>query len=378
MTSPPVPRVASALLASLVMAPLGALDAQEGEFAEETSVVLVEVPVTVIHRGEPVEGLGRERFTLFDRGRRQEILSFEVLDVHSEEDRKAAPRAGRNFLFFFDLAFTDSRSLLRAAAAIEELLEDALAPGDRAGVGFFSALNGFQWVVGLSEERADARRALEVMRAVIASDRRRAEALLAGWRPPSGVAPPGAAADRAAILAESRVSGFNRRAADWPMGSILRSLADGLSRALRETDGLPGRKYLVHMSYGVPNSFVSGRSEERARVLDFLEEVKRACRAAGWAIHSVNLGGLGWGRDSLLMMADDTGGWLHTNSNDVSLLVREVEITTRVSYLLGFQPTDLELDGGYHRLRVEVSGLPRGAQVLHRPGYFAPEGPGNG
>jgi VWFA-related protein len=72
------------------------------------------------------------------------------------------------------------------------------------------------------------------------------------------------------------------------------------------------------------------------------------------------------------MMALDTGGQLFTNSNDVQLLLREMEATTRTSYLLTFQPRELEPDGGFHRLEVKVRNKPSGARVVHRPGYYAP------
>ncbi|HYH46523.1 MAG TPA: hypothetical protein VEG34_12635, partial [Thermoanaerobaculia bacterium] len=40
--------------------------------------------------------------------------------------------------------------------------------------------------------------------------------------------------------------------------------------------------------------------------------------------------------------------------------------------VLTIQP-DTPPDGVYHALKVELRGLPRGARVVHRPGYFAPK-----
>jgi VWFA-related protein len=292
----------------------------------------------------------------------------------------SARASRRNFLFFFDLAFADTRRLGNATEALEELLAENLSPADRVGVAFFSALHGFQWVVGLTDRHDDAATALRVIRAVIDSDRKRAEKLLAEWEPGGdrlGVHPPNARPDREAIVAEAGVSGFNRAGgssggSSWPVTSILRFLVRGLTDAVEETAALDGRKYLVQLSYGLPDHFVSGGSGERARVLSQLQKVKRACRSSGWAIHSVNLAGLGWGRDSLFMMAADTGGQLFTNSNDVMLLVEEMESATRVSYVLGFQPEDVEPDGKYHKLDVRLKGAPRGTRIIHRPGYYAP------
>lgn len=357
----------------LVPLPTGA---QYESFEEQATVTLVEVPVTVIHRGQPVAGLAADDFAVFDRGERQEIVGFDVLTVPDggpgSPDAAGTLAARRNFLFLFDLAYAQRRDLERAASVVEEFFAGGLAPGDRIGVGFFSALRGFQWVVGLTDRHQEARPAVELVRAVIESDRERALQILEGWRPPAAVAPAGAALDRGAIVAEAGVSGVNRSADGWPTTSVLRGLVRGLTRIAEDTAGLDGRKYLVHLSQGLPDHAVTGASAERARVLGLLQDVKKACRATGWAIHSVNLAGLGWGRDSLLMMAHDTGGQLFTNSNDIGLLVREMEAATRVTYLLTFQPRDLESDGGFHRLDVTVAGLPSRARVIHRPGYYAP------
>jgi len=45
---------------------------------------------------------------------------------------------------------------------------------------------------------------------------------------------------------------------------------------------------------------------------------------------------------------------------------------TSVTYVLSFQPETLKKDGSFHRLRVELKNAPRGARVVHRPGYYAP------
>lgn len=355
-------------------------------FEGGASVILVEVPVTVVHHGKSLAGFTAEDFELFDRGERQEIEGFEVLTVEStarraveggaetpEEHGGASvapdPVARRNFLFLFDLAYAGSRSLSSTAAILEALLDEGIAPGDRVGIGYFSAVRGYQWILGLTDRHGDVRRGLDLARAMIESDRKRAETLLESWREPTGVVPAGARLDRRALLAESGLTWHNRDVTVWPVASTVRELSRGLTKVVEATASLDGRKYLVHLSRGAPD----GPAGERALILSFFQDIKRACRSSGWAIQSVDLGGLGFGRDSLLMMALDTGGQLFTNSNDVQLLLREMEATTRTSYLLTFQPRDLEPDGGFHRLEVKVRNKPSGARVVHRPGYYAPD-----
>jgi VWFA-related protein len=354
-------------------------------FEGGASVVLVEVPVTVVHHGKSLEGFTAEDFELFDRGERQEIESFEVLTVEGAARRTVEggaetsdggggsaapdPAARRNFLFLFDLAYAGSRSLSSTAAILEALLDEGIVPGDRVGIGYFSAVRGYQWILGLTDRHGDVRRGLELARAMIESDRKRAETLLESWREPTEVVPPDAGLDRRALLAEAGLTWHNRDVTVWPVASTVRELSRGLTRVVEATASLDGRKYLVHLSRGAPD----GPRGERALVLSFFQDIKRACRSSGWAIQSVDLGGLGFGRDSLLMMALDTGGQLFTNSNDVQVLLREMEATTRTSYLLTFQPRDLEPDGGFHRLEVKVRNKPSGARVVHRPGYYAPD-----
>jgi len=355
------------------------LPAQQETFEGGTAVTLVEVPVTVVYRGEPLDHLTATDFELYDRGERQVIRTFERIAIDPAAQPEtvrgvltpSARAARRNFLFLFDLAYADARRLGGAAQALETLLADGLSPADRVGVAFFSGLRGFQWVVGLTDQHQDVAMALQLVRAVIASDPDRAAALLSDWTPGGRAVPADARPDPDAILAEARVSGFNRSAAGWPATSILRFLVDGLTGVAEQTAVLDGRKFLVHLSYGLPDWLVSGQSLERSRVLAQLQRIKRACRSSGWAIHSVNLAGLGWGRDSLLMMARDTGGQLFTNSNDVALLVQEMETATRVTYVLGFQPQGLDADGAYHPLEVRLKDAPRGARIAHRPGYYA-------
>ena len=71
------PRV---LLLCLFLMPALAVSAAE-EFAERIVVTEVEIPVRVLVDGRPLRGLDADDFELFDRGVRQEILSFEEMDL---------------------------------------------------------------------------------------------------------------------------------------------------------------------------------------------------------------------------------------------------------------------------------------------------------
>ena len=375
------PAIAAAF-AALLLCP--ALPAQrETVFHGDTSVVVVEVPVTVIAHGDAIPDLGPENFRILDEGRPQEIQGFEVLDADAVPkapetttpvpDGRRVERGRRNFLFLFDLAYSDARALAGAVQGVRELVTAKLQPGDRAGLAFFSGLRGFQWVLPLTDDRDDVAAGLAVLDALVRSDRRRVRGLLASWAPGDGARPATAHVDPRAILAESGIMPLSR-SGDWPHSSIFAHLARSLEGVARATTGLDGQRYLVHLTGGIPDRFVTGGSTERARILDLMQGIFRSFRRTGWAVQSVNLNGLGFGRDSLLLLAKETGGQLFTNSNDVGQLVREVEARTRVVYMLTFQPDALAPDGSYHRLEVRLVDAPPGSRAVHRPGYYAPDG----
>lgn len=189
------------------------------------------------------------------------------------------------------------------------------------------------------------------------------------------------------------------------------ALAESFSELARLMRSVSGRKEVLFFSEGFDSALVQGNTElaEQQRVQDegseigaiwrvdsekrfgsteaaadlerMLEELRRAdCR-----VHSIDLSGLRavndlartgsrGGRDSLFQIARDTGGELYENFNNVSTAVGRMLERTGVTYVLTIQPEDLPTDGSYHPLRVELrrGASPKGARVVHRPGYFAP------
>jgi hypothetical protein len=69
--------------------------------------------------------------------------------------------------------------------------------------------------------------------------------------------------------------------------------------------------------------------------------------------------------------AAGTGGTFFHNSNDIEQGLRVAAIAPTYSYLLGFSPQNLKLDGGYHTLRVALVGKQK-YSIQARHGYFAP------
>ncbi|HXY25734.1 MAG TPA: VWA domain-containing protein [Candidatus Acidoferrum sp.] len=75
--------------------------------------------------------------------------------------------------------------------------------------------------------------------------------------------------------------------------------------------------------------------------------------------------------DILAQLADATGGKFYHNRNDVDEAMREAGAAPAVSYLLGFSPQNLKIDGHYHTLKVTLTNKQK-YSVQARHGYYAP------
>jgi VWFA-related protein len=70
-------------------------------------------------------------------------------------------------------------------------------------------------------------------------------------------------------------------------------------------------------------------------------------------------------------LALGTGGTFFHNRNDVAEGMKEAGAAPEVSYLLGFSPQNLKIDGRFHELKVTLTSK-RKATIQARRGYYAP------
>jgi Ca-activated chloride channel homolog len=71
-------------------------------------------------------------------------------------------------------------------------------------------------------------------------------------------------------------------------------------------------------------------------------------------------------------LAIETGGRMFASeSNNLRSIAAEISKTLRNQYLIGYSPRDIENDGKYHRVQVQVEGI-GGLRLSWRLGYFAP------
>lgn len=376
-------------------------------FTESTSVVAVEIPVQVVANGEPVRGLGVDNFEVFSGRTKQTITSFEVLDlkVAAAGPQPVAAALRRHFLFFFDLSFSEPESLLKARAAARELVVKNLHPTDFVAVASYHPSKGARVLLGFTADRRQARYAIDNLAAPQLLNRN-ADPLRLALAEVETSAVSSVSGGRPEIIEELRESAarsesVTRQEELARAAAMTRSLAD-LARLMAP---IQGRKHVVYLSEGFDTSLLVGAeggdspetrraiesgqywtvdSEKRfgsGRMQDDLEHMLDEFRRADCVIQAVDIGGLRApaqlvarpsGEGALLLMAKDTGGDLYKNFNDLGQAMGQMLERTSVTYVLTFQP-EVEFDGRYHRLDVRLKGAPRGARVVHRPGYYAPK-----
>jgi VWFA-related protein len=167
-----------------------------------------------------------------------------------------------------------------------------------------------------------------------------------------------------------------------------------LDALIRRMGSLPGKRVIVLMS---PGFFVTPSMRESGDIID------RATRA-NIVINSIDARGLYVSSvydassnfvganpatagirtsfiateemiqdDILAELADGTGGTFFHNRNDIDQGLLQAAAEPEVSYVLGFSPQNLKLDGRYHHLKVTfVNKQKWNLQARH--GYFAPKG----
>ena len=345
----------------------------------------------------------------------------------------SAPPEGRQILVLANMLHARSHQLRRALDGVEQMVAEDLHPSDRVAVAYLTA-DGARLVLGFTRDREAIGAALGVVESILDSkpaqmhealgrvaqaeigDGSRTTAGLLSSRlgPTAGVAVMtgldtgdgpsvglpygydalfgGAAFNVGASPSQDPVlqSVLNtdpfeigRKLALAPYTSRIRTLSLEMQRLLTMLRDVPDPKQVLFLSEGFGTDHLrSFGSSERASILSALDGLAEALRRAGWTFHAVDVGGIpdafsgeGYRADSLLRLADQTGGFLFENYNRVGVATAKLARRTSVTYMLTIKPEGLQADGSLHRLDVRLrDGLPP-AQVSHRQAYYAPKPP---
>lgn len=187
--------------------------------------------------------------------------------------------------------------------------------------------------------------------------------------------------------------------------------SDALLSVIQSLAVMPGRKTLVYLSEGLPASpamqarldvlvSVANRANVSVYAIDaaglrtesVLSETRREMNAAAQERLRQN----SVSRDpsngpltrlvertedlirldphgGLTRLAEDTGGFLIRDTNDLSSAFRRIDEDNRFHYLLTYTPSNADFDGAFRRIQVRVKR--EGLQVFARKGYLAVRGP---
>ncbi len=388
------------LIRTLPLLALAAAIAQQTApvFRATTNLVIVNVFVRD-RAGRDIAGLSKDDFTILEDGKPQTIAIFEYqrLDPSPTTPSLAArpqaePSAGaagpiriaspgtiryrdrRLLVLFFDHSSMSPADQARAHQAALKFIREQMQPEDLVAIMSFGAQ------LKLEQDFTDDRDALA---RVIQSFRTGEASELAA----ESETDEEAAADESAAYSPDE-SEFNIFNTDRKLGA--------LERAARMLSALPEKKALIYFSGGVSRTGVDNESQLRATInaavranLSFYPVDARglvATVAGGDASQASPSGtGIFSGRtqrsqmqrffarqDTLVALAEDTGGRAFLDANDLTLGIRQAQQDIRSYYILGYYPANQAQDGRFRRIQVRLN-RPLQAKLDYRSGYFAPK-----
>jgi VWFA-related protein len=369
---------------------------------------LVQVSVVVQDKkGEPVGDLTREDFTLSDKGQAQNISLFSIESTHAMpgppqpaplnvftnrfEQKGGTPTSVTVILL--DALNTRFEDLANARARVIKFLGQ-LQPQDR--VALYTLTNNLRVLHDFTSDARSLLRALGLSQGYVSPQLSASE--------PEPVTPTGDAG------LDALQGLFNDRVAANFIANRVRLTAAALEAIANHLGRLPGRKNLVWVSgsfpiaigLDAPSSATAGPPEHRV----FSEEVERAARAlnnANLAVYPVDARGLivpnigpatppafspshrgqrlgpppsmqslyppRENIDTMIVLADRTGGRAFYNTNDIQGSIRRAIDDSRITYVLGYYPTHGQWNGKFREIKVEVKRA--GLHLRYRRGYFA-------
>jgi VWFA-related protein len=397
------------LLAALL---LSSFTAYAQRFGEAVEVAVVEVPVTVVDRaGNPIAGLTRENFEVYDDGKRAPIEYFEVVDlatVTAAPGHPLPPVAYRNFLLLFDLANSHPGTIGRAQAAARDFVGSNLTRRDLVAVAVYTPSNGLQMLTAFSGDRALVTKAIDSMTGSVAF--KIADPLLlveASGPSTSSNQPKERNAAREDAVREERAD-YDRATKAMQaseMTTRLRSQLANLGGVARALDAMRGQKQIILLSEGFDPKLIMGRedlsfqktqeendaiasgeiwkvdSDQRFGSASGVREINDMAslfRRSDVRLHAIDIKGVrsdvdareGMKKSSneaLFMLTEPTGGTVFRNANDLGTNFQNFLKRQQLIYLLGITAKPSGKPGKFHSIKVKTT--IRGAEVAHRSGY---------
>jgi len=362
-----------------------------------------------------------------------EVIDLEAASAQGRGAEAVPLPARRHFLLLFDLSFSQPEGVVKAREASRRVIDHGLQASDLVAVGSYSLHRGARLLLGFTPDRDQLRTALDHL-GVEQYPERHADPLglvanidpvlrssadpsLGGAGRLGGVDLEALARQHFADLsvATARVT----REQQIDRARAFTSSFEELASMLRT---VRGRKQVVLFSEGFDSTAILGTdSAERATViaraaergeywridsderfgssatLGFLDSMLEAFRRADAVIHAVDVGGartaaraqgavapggqitdgvteglVSRSENTLFVIAEETGGELYRNFNDLEAAMSQLLARTAVTYVLSFSPKKPATHGSFQRLQVKLKGVAPGTRAVARPGFYAP------
>jgi VWFA-related protein len=358
-------------------------------------------------KGNPIEGLKKDDFKLYDQGKEQNIAQFEEHPSSSaaNTEQAATPLPQNFFILYFDDLYTYESDLILARAAADKYLAAHIQPNDRVAI-FTSAamLSDFtadpqQLHDALQKLRASPRGLTRFANCPQLSDYQASEIARTIQYDPTNEAWKVAMNDAYRCsqntsapepIVEASVRAEARQIEDQAR-TLTQSNMDGLEHAVAAISQMPGHRTVILVSPG----FMSDSVQQQVnRIVDHALQSQVIVssldpkglvlnmREADASQRNLPTGDQGPAADSidttreliaggvLYEIAQGTGGEYIHNDNDLKAGFARLSGSPSY-YTLAFSPTDLKQDGQFHALKVTLAQGRKGVSVQARKGYFA-------
>jgi VWFA-related protein len=362
----------------------------------QSDLVLTDVVVRNRKTGQPVLGLKRSDFKIFENEKPQQIISFDSQNVDralllpstqtvtgraghaaaaqlgaTAEQQQAALRNHRLIVLFFDLTSMQPDDIDRVQQAARDYINKTMQAADLVSV------VSLDDALSLDQDFTDNKQLL--LRAVNSYS----GGTGAGFAP-GATSTTNQVEDTTAYTADE--SEYNDLNTDRELYAIA-----AIAKALGPIDQ---KKSLLYFSGGLQRDGIENEASLRATV--------NAAVRANLSIYSVDARGLQAiaplgdattgslrgnaaytggalqnnldssfnSQETLSTLSDDTGGKAFFDNNDFAPAFAQVQNDTASYYVLGFRSTNTARDGKYRRLEVRVNRAD--IKVSYRHGYYAP------
>lgn len=374
------------------------------QLSETVNVEVIQVPVYVVGSdGIPIRGLTKGDFRLYVDGFEKPIDYFDAIDLAAppKNAERRPERERRLYLLLFDLSCARedclglpgriARAQRAASVAVERSREDS----DLFAVATYTLSRGVQFATPFLKDRVAVRRAIATLssgsedplgltlKATERANWMREEINDASQEAQEMI---GVKDDQAAQeIAQTMIGGAaNQDNVHEPLRREAENEIVNFGAVAKRLSTLEGQKHVILFSQGFDLKLIHGGDDPipvigkaggtDARGMARLQEMFEAFQAAGVFLDAVDILGLrpdidpGFANDSLQTLAHGTGGEFVRNRNDFTAAIMDLTARQQMTYLLGFDRHDL-MRG---KIRVNVSGVPRGTRVSYRQGFGPP------